>query len=209
MILVPHLFCISVDNEKSPGICWWWLSLLWLSTEPLHSQRDKGENQKAKVRKLMAGYEEFIVKSRATQAGNLQKGGNPFSTSISQESRVPSPINLCPPSPSFICWAWCTVWSVPWVSWAQLSCPRHLPDSAPSASSCLLGQYQKQSRAGLCVGTAQLQQKHPHVSNAVSSTNLQLHYSSCEANELPQPEPVHSWQRVCFFPVSTKQQLKR
>lgn len=102
MILVPHLFYLPIDNEKSAGICWWWLSLLWLSTEPLHSQRDEGENQKAKVRKLMAGYKEFSVKSIATQAGNPQKG-NPFTTSISQESRVPSPINLPPPSPGFIC----------------------------------------------------------------------------------------------------------
>lgn len=46
-------------------------------------------------------------------------------------------------------------------------------------------------RAGLgSVGTAQLQQNHPPISSAVSSTNPQLH--SCDTKELPQLEPVHS-----------------
>lgn len=31
MILVPHLFYLSIDNEKSTRICWWCLSLSWFN----------------------------------------------------------------------------------------------------------------------------------------------------------------------------------
>lgn len=172
MILVPHLLHLPIDNEKSTRMCWWWLSLSWLNPgRQLSPSQPEGWG-----RELMARHKEFNSKARATQVGNPQKG-NPFSTSIShvQESRVLSPINTpLPPLPSALYAEPDVIQYGMSLGSAGLSCPVPVTSQAvhPQPPAC----WGSTKQAGLSsVGTAQLQQKHPCVTSAVSSTNPQLH----------------------------------
>ena len=64
------------------------------------------------------------------------------------------------------------VWTIPLVSWGQMSWLCLLPTSCAPPARLLAGQYEEQTRPGLCVSIAQQYLKHPCIINTVHSTNL-------------------------------------
>lgn len=169
----------------------------WLAAEPL-TARGMGERMGGWKWEKTHGWRQFNSKARATHAGS-SKQGHSFTTSsaISRKAGLHHTWTLMSYGVE------CPLGQLP-----QLSCVCPLPHCAPRPPARW---GSASSRAGLgSVSTAQLQQKHPRVSHALSSMSpkCSLLAPMKQMNYPSQNQCIHSTEYVSFFPTSTKQQLK-